>query len=355
VRSQSEYKISSNPKEGLGQRAQSSPDETDLYSEITVCMSQRPGSSRGFGFKVRGGDGHSPIIVDAITPGGAAYVCELSIGDEVLSMNGMTVAILSQDQIVKLMTEAVRTGQLRLRVRRYPRATRKKPKNTPSLRLTSAAKMVATEGGFYQILADIPKKPQNSSSTNQNRPQQSASPAGTLDSGHGSEQTLEYRDGSPSTRSPSNHSSPRHSPRRTVGSLPEEIDGARESNGARESIDENPWLNELGSFELAQNGGVKVKAPPQQKIYSTRGHQQDRNDFKHELSRTLTSYDLANALAIEEEENQRELSERIRKQELRQQDEFTNNQIRNSGKSNNQHWMVREAEVRRNQQYSVRK
>ena len=74
----------------------------------------------------------------------------------------------------------------------------------------------------------------------------SASPAGTLDSGHGSEQTLEYRDGSPSTRSPSNHSSPRHSPRRTVGSLPEEIDGARESNGTRESIDENPWLNELG-------------------------------------------------------------------------------------------------------------
>merc|ERR1719327_931918 len=127
----------------------------------------------------------------------------------------MTVAILSQDQIVELMTEAVRTGQLRLRVRRYPRAARKKPNNTPSLRLTSAAKMVATEGGFYQILADIPKKPQNSSSTNQNRPQQSASPAGTLDSGHGSEQTLEYRDGSPSTRSPSNHSSPHHQPIRT--------------------------------------------------------------------------------------------------------------------------------------------
>ena len=40
VRSQSEYKISSNPKVGLGQRAQSSPDETELYSEITVCMSQ---------------------------------------------------------------------------------------------------------------------------------------------------------------------------------------------------------------------------------------------------------------------------------------------------------------------------
>ena len=52
-------------------------------------------------------------------------MCELSIGDEVISMNGMTVAHLSQDQIVELMTEAVRTGQLRLRVRRYNTITRK--------------------------------------------------------------------------------------------------------------------------------------------------------------------------------------------------------------------------------------
>ena len=57
--------------------------------------------------------------------GGAAFVCELSIGDEVMSMNGMTVSNLSQDQIVELMTEAVRTGQLRLRVRRYNTITRK--------------------------------------------------------------------------------------------------------------------------------------------------------------------------------------------------------------------------------------
>ena len=52
-------------------------------------------------------------------------MCELSIGDEVMSMNGMTVSNLSQDQIVELMTEAVRTGQLRLRVRRYNTITRK--------------------------------------------------------------------------------------------------------------------------------------------------------------------------------------------------------------------------------------
>ena len=52
-------------------------------------------------------------------------MCELSIGDEVMSMNGMTVSNLTQDQIVELMTEAVRTGQLRLRVRRYNTISRK--------------------------------------------------------------------------------------------------------------------------------------------------------------------------------------------------------------------------------------
>ena len=52
-------------------------------------------------------------------------MCELSIGDEVISMNGMTVSNLTQDQIVELMTEAVRTGQLRLRVRRYNTISRK--------------------------------------------------------------------------------------------------------------------------------------------------------------------------------------------------------------------------------------
>ena len=52
-------------------------------------------------------DVQSGVLVSSVTNlnkyllGGAAYVCELSIGDEVLSMNGMTVAILSQDQIVE--------------------------------------------------------------------------------------------------------------------------------------------------------------------------------------------------------------------------------------------------------------
>jgi hypothetical protein len=87
------------------------------------------------------------------------------------------------------------------------------------------------------------------------------------------------------------------------------------------------------------------------------------------LDKTLNSYnvspELAAAMAIEEEENQRELTERIRKKELREQDEYTDKQVRrirdssnipyrSPRKPGNQHWMVREAEIRR-QQYSVRK
>ena len=41
-------------------------------------------------------------------------------------MNGMTVSHLTQEQIVELMVEAVRTGQLRLRARRYTKIPKKR-------------------------------------------------------------------------------------------------------------------------------------------------------------------------------------------------------------------------------------
>ena len=77
----------------------------------------------------------------------------------------------------------------------------------PSMSLSSGAKMVATEGGFYQIMADIPRK-------NSLRPQPTPSPAGTLDSGHESAR-----------------SSPTHSPR---GRMPGE---------------EERWAQDLNEFE----------------------------------------------------------------------------------------------------------
>merc|ERR1711990_224167 len=193
-------------------------------------------------------------------------------------------------------------------------------------------------GGFYQILADIPKKPQNPS--HPNRPQQSASPAGTLDSGHGSEQTCELRESnrSPNAAPSSNQSSPRHSPRRIQASL-----GRPSTTNDHSTSPDNPWLNELGSFEL-QNGQVSVKAPPQREIYAQHQKKNTNPAFKHTLDKTLNQYtvspELAAAMAIEEEENQRELTERIRKKEIIEQDEYTESQIsRSPRKAGNQHWM----------------
>jgi len=358
VRSVSEHRFKETKPVELATRANSCPDENELYSEVTVCMSQRPGSSRGFGFQVRGGDGRSPIIVDAIKPGGAAHVCELSVGDEVLTMNGMTVSNLTQEQIVELMVEAVRTGQLRLRARRYNQLPKKKQPAAPSLRLTSAAKMVATEGGFYQILADIPKKHNRDPP---NRPQPSPSPAGTLDSGHGSEQTGDARESpvrSP-TSSPSN-SSPSHSPRRNQ--------------------EEVRWMEELDNFELLEERNnyltkqhrtpAEVSHSHQFNLDSGRKTWQNPSSARHNYSQ---SDDLAAVLAIEQEEYERELEDKERRRHLQREDDYTEEQIRKirdsvmettqsrpragasrNGTNSGNHWMVREAEMRR-QNYTVRK
>ena len=55
-----------------------------------------------------------------------------------------------------------------------------------------------------------------------------------------------------------------------------------------ETNDENPWLNELGSFELKQSG-VSVKAPPQREIYHQNGSP-DRSALRKSLDRQLNSY-----------------------------------------------------------------
>jgi hypothetical protein len=107
-----------------------------------------------------------------------------------------------------------------------------------------------------------------------------------------------------------------------------------------------------------KQSGVSVKAPPQREIYQAQSP--DRSVLRKSLDRQLNSYNVArqlqDALDIEQEENQRELTERIRRQQQRDNDEYTETQISRSTNNNkhNAHWMIREAESRR-QQFSVRK
>uniref|UniRef100_A0A8C6WFM9 Membrane-associated guanylate kinase, WW and PDZ domain-containing protein 3 n=1 Tax=Neogobius melanostomus TaxID=47308 RepID=A0A8C6WFM9_9GOBI len=74
----------------------------------------------GFGFRVLGGEGpEQPVYIGAIVPLGAAEKDgRLRAGDELLCIDGVPVKGKSHKQVLELMTNAARNGQVMLTVRR---------------------------------------------------------------------------------------------------------------------------------------------------------------------------------------------------------------------------------------------
>nr|UDP83075.1 MAGI3 [Scophthalmus maximus] len=74
----------------------------------------------GFGFRVLGGEGpDQPVYIGAIVPLGAAEKDgRLRAGDELLCIDGVPVKGKSHKQVLELMTNAARNGQVMLTVRR---------------------------------------------------------------------------------------------------------------------------------------------------------------------------------------------------------------------------------------------
>ena len=74
----------------------------------------------GFGFRVLGGEGpDQPVYIGAIVPLGAAEKDgRLRAGDELLCIDGVPVKGKSHKQVLELMTNAARNGQVLLTVRR---------------------------------------------------------------------------------------------------------------------------------------------------------------------------------------------------------------------------------------------
>ncbi|XP_077974641.1 uncharacterized protein LOC120329459 [Styela clava] len=128
------------------------PEERDhLFDDMKICINQRPRSEKGFGFTVRGGDDGKPVIVDTVSPGGAADICHLCVSDEILAINEVPLAdCKTQDDIVQLIVSSVITGNLSLNIRRYGKAKKASP-----LRL-AGTKVVMTAGGFVQVRSDKP-------------------------------------------------------------------------------------------------------------------------------------------------------------------------------------------------------
>nr|XP_055068689.1 membrane-associated guanylate kinase, WW and PDZ domain-containing protein 3 isoform X3 [Misgurnus anguillicaudatus] len=88
------------------------------YKELEVFIKRD--QETGFGFRVLGGEGaDQPVYIGAIIPQGAAEMeGRLRAGDELIGIDGITVKGKSHKQVLDLMTNAARNGQVLLGVRR---------------------------------------------------------------------------------------------------------------------------------------------------------------------------------------------------------------------------------------------
>ncbi|XP_042347232.1 LOW QUALITY PROTEIN: membrane-associated guanylate kinase, WW and PDZ domain-containing protein 3a [Plectropomus leopardus] len=108
------------------------PDASELYLKSRALLESKPPNTKdldvfikrnqesGFGFRVLGGEGpDQPVYIGAIVPLGAAEKDgRLRAGDELLCIDGVPVKGKSHKQVLELMTNAARMGQVMLTVRR---------------------------------------------------------------------------------------------------------------------------------------------------------------------------------------------------------------------------------------------
>uniref|UniRef100_A0A674PDP8 Membrane-associated guanylate kinase, WW and PDZ domain-containing protein 3 n=1 Tax=Takifugu rubripes TaxID=31033 RepID=A0A674PDP8_TAKRU len=108
------------------------PDASELYLKSKALLDSKPPNTKdldvyikrnqesGFGFRVLGGEGpDQPVYIGAIVPLGAAEKDgRLRAGDELICIDGVPVKGKSHKQVLELMTNAARNGQVMLTVRR---------------------------------------------------------------------------------------------------------------------------------------------------------------------------------------------------------------------------------------------
>ncbi|CAK6972921.1 membrane-associated guanylate kinase%2C WW and PDZ domain-containing protein 3-like isoform X1 [Scomber scombrus] len=107
-------------------------DATEMYLKSKALLESRQPHTKdidvflkrdietGFGFRVLGGEGpQQPVYIGAIVPNGAAEKDgRLRAGDELIGIDGVMVKGRSHKQVLDLMTNAARNGQVMLTVRR---------------------------------------------------------------------------------------------------------------------------------------------------------------------------------------------------------------------------------------------
>uniref|UniRef100_A0A3B4XS81 Membrane-associated guanylate kinase, WW and PDZ domain-containing protein 3 n=1 Tax=Seriola lalandi dorsalis TaxID=1841481 RepID=A0A3B4XS81_SERLL len=135
------------------------PDASELYLKSKAMLDSKPPNTKdldvfikrnqesGFGFRVLGGEGpDQPVYIGAIVPLGAAEKDgRLRAGDELLCIDGVPVKGKSHKQVLELMTNAARNGQVMLTVRRKLEEGSQQPHQVASALVNSSPKMPRAE------------------------------------------------------------------------------------------------------------------------------------------------------------------------------------------------------------------
>uniref|UniRef100_A0A8C9XNA8 LIM domain 7a n=1 Tax=Sander lucioperca TaxID=283035 RepID=A0A8C9XNA8_SANLU len=92
-------------------------DQLENYCEMRISLNQKPNSSRDFGFQAAWDSTGARIT--SIQLGSPAEMCQLQVGDEVLTVNGHQVAEMSYPDWKSCMEEALQEGSLIMDIRHH--------------------------------------------------------------------------------------------------------------------------------------------------------------------------------------------------------------------------------------------
>ncbi|XP_064801251.1 LIM domain only protein 7-like isoform X5 [Oncorhynchus masou masou] len=130
----------------------------ESYADMRISLNQKPNSSRDFGFQTEWDS--TGAHVTSIQPGSPAELCQLQVGDEVMSVSGQRVAEMSYSKWKSSTEQALQQGSLTMDIRRHGRNIIGFPNTTTinattSLDFTSRGSMETTKKVTTQPIIDV--------------------------------------------------------------------------------------------------------------------------------------------------------------------------------------------------------